>query len=103
MKIPTYRRDVIIVIGSVTTAPEHAEEALAHSLRHVQRSRLEPGCISHDVHRHAEDPLRLVFVERWQDRAAVDAHFAVPDSGEFVKAVGVLASQPPEMAIYTVS
>ena len=34
---------------------------------HVRRSRTEPGCLFHAVHRDVEEPLRLVFVERWVD------------------------------------
>jgi quinol monooxygenase YgiN len=35
----------------------------------------EPGCISHAVHVDCENPLRLVFIEQWTDRAALLAHF----------------------------
>ena len=47
----------------------------------MHRSRKEPGCISHAVHVDCENPLRLVFVEQWADRAALLAHFAVPARG----------------------
>jgi quinol monooxygenase YgiN len=33
------------------------------------------------------NPLRLVFVEQWADRAALSAHFAVPASRDFVRAL----------------
>jgi quinol monooxygenase YgiN len=31
--------------------------------------------------------MRFVFLERWLDQAAVDTHFAVPASGEFVTSI----------------
>jgi quinol monooxygenase YgiN len=52
---------MIIITGSVTGTPETIDELLAASLEHVRRSRAEPGCISHAVHRDVENPLRLVF------------------------------------------
>jgi quinol monooxygenase YgiN len=92
---------MIIVVGQVDVVPAGIEEALAHSLEHVRRSRTEPGCLSHAVHRDVEHPYRLVFVERWADREALDAHFRVPASGAFVETVSRLAAVDPVMDIYT--
>jgi quinol monooxygenase YgiN len=41
-----------------------------------------------------------VFVERWADRAALAAHFQVPASRAFVKALSALASGAPELQVY---
>jgi quinol monooxygenase YgiN len=91
---------MIIVTGSVTARPETVDEVLALCLAHVERSRLEPGCLLHTVHRDVEDPLRAVFLERWADRSALAAHFAVPASARFVRAVSRLASGPPALEVY---
>ena len=61
----------VLVTGSIQARPERIDELLALSLEHVRRSRTEPGCLSHAVHSDVEDPLRLVFVEEWADRAAL--------------------------------
>ena len=92
----------VVVTGSIQARPEHIDELLRLSLEHVRRSRAEPGCISHAVHRDVEDPLRLVFVEEWADRGALLAHFAVPASRTFVKAAAACAEAPPTMALYEV-
>ncbi|MCB1014074.1 MAG: antibiotic biosynthesis monooxygenase [Acidimicrobiales bacterium] len=94
---------MIIVTGSVVVRPESLDEAVALSLEHVRRSRAEPGCLRHSVHRDVEDPNRLVFLEYWADRAALDAHFAVPASRELVQALAGLATTPPEMDIHLVA
>jgi len=91
---------VILVIGSVVIRDGHLDGALALSQEHVHRSRAEPGCISHAVHRDTENPQRLVFVERWTDHPALMDHFAVPASNTFVRAVGALATEPPSIEIY---
>jgi quinol monooxygenase YgiN len=83
---------MILVTGSVTAREDCFAEVRKLSLDHVQRSRKEPGCISHAVHVDCENPLRLVFVEQWADRAALLAHFAVPASRDFVRALQPLAS-----------
>lgn len=91
---------MIVVLGSVLVQPDKLTEALALSQAHVRRSRTEPGCIAHALHIDAENPQRLVFVERWADQAVLQAHFKVPASGQFVAALSSLLSEPPEMTVY---
>ncbi len=70
------------------------------SLEHVHRSRKEPGCLSHAVHIDCENPLRLVFIEEWADRGALLKHFAVPESGGFVKQLRSLVAAPPDLNLF---
>jgi quinol monooxygenase YgiN len=76
----------------------HARTLVALSREHVTRSRAEPGCIAHAVHHDTEHPQRLVFVEQWSDRDALQQHFKVPAS--LVKALAALASEAPCMTLY---
>lgn len=91
---------MIVVTGSVTARRDSFDEVRKLSLEHVRRSRSEPGCISHAVHVDCEDPLRLVFIEQWADRAALLAHFAVPASREFVRALQPLAAAATTIELY---
>ena len=92
---------MILVTGRVLAKPGHLDDLLAVSLEHVRRSRTEPGCLEHGVYRDAEDPLTLVFVERWSDRVALAAHFAVPASRGFVESISQHLAAPPELNIYS--
>jgi quinol monooxygenase YgiN len=91
---------MILVTGSVVARQDSFDEVRKLSLEHVQRSRGETGCISHAVHIDCENPLRLVFIEEWADRAALLAHFAVPASGGFVKQLRWLAAAPPDLNLF---
>jgi quinol monooxygenase YgiN len=91
---------MIVVTGSMTTREDSFQEARRLSLEHVHRSRKEPGCLSHAVHIDCENPFRLVFVERWADRAALSAHFALPASRDFVRALRPLAATATTLEIY---
>ncbi|MFY9932733.1 MAG: putative quinol monooxygenase [Streptosporangiaceae bacterium] len=86
--------------ASVQARPDSIYHVLALSIAHVRRSRQEPGCVAHAVHRDCEDALRLVFFEHWADADALRAHFRMPASGAFVQEVSVLAASPPEISIY---
>src|SRR5580698_857404 len=91
---------MIVVTGSVTARDDSFAEVRKLSLQHVHRSRKEPGCISHAVHVDCENALRLVFIEQWADRAALLAHFAVPASRDFVKALQPLAAAATSIELY---
>jgi quinol monooxygenase YgiN len=91
---------MIIVLGSVLVRESRMAEAQKLSLEHVHRSRREPGCVSHAVHVDCENHQRLVFVEEWANQAALEAHFKVPESREFVVALSTLALETPKMALY---
>ena len=47
-----------------------------------------------------ENPLKLVFVERWADAEALRAHFQVPASIAFVRAIRRLAAEATRMEVY---
>jgi quinol monooxygenase YgiN len=91
---------MIVVTGSVTARDDTFNEVRTLSLEHVHRSRAEPGCISHAVHVDCENPLRLVFIEQWTDRAALLAHFAVPASRQFVRALQPLVPSATTLELY---
>jgi quinol monooxygenase YgiN len=91
---------MIIVTGSAVGTEQTIDEMLAVSLEHVHRSRTEPGCVSHAVHRDAENPLRLVFFEEWEDMDALRTHFAVPASSTFVEQLAALAVESPSLRVY---
>jgi quinol monooxygenase YgiN len=78
---------MILVTGSILACAETFDEVLELSLAHVERSRKEPGCVSYAVHVDCQNPLRLFFFEEWADETALRAHFAVPASRQFVKAL----------------
>jgi quinol monooxygenase YgiN len=91
---------MILVTGSVTARNDSFDEVQRLSLEHVRRSRLEPGCLSHAVHIDCENPLRLVFVEQWADRAALAAHFATPGTRDFVRALKSLAAGASALEVF---
>jgi quinol monooxygenase YgiN len=91
---------MIIVTGTVKVGTDQIDEALRVSLEHVHRSRTEPGCLQHSVHRDVEDPFTLFFFEQWRDAAALSDHFAVPGSRDFVNAIAGLATERPVMDIF---
>ena len=94
---------MILVLGSVVAKEGSVAEVLSLSQQHVQRSRKEPGCRAHAVHKDTENPNRLVFVEQWSTEEALWEHFKVPASRAFAKELAALAAEPPSIAVYSAS
>ena len=78
---------MILVTGSILAREDSFADVLRLCLEHVERSRKEPGCISHAVHVDCQNPLHLFFFEQWADEAALRTHFAVEGSRQFVKSL----------------
>ena len=95
--------NVIIVTGTALGTPDTIDALLDLAMRHVRRSRAEPGCLSHAVYRDVEDPNRLFFFERWASRADLDAHFALPDSNAFVGALNTITAEPASIHLDVVA
>ena len=93
---------MILLTGSVRAAPGSIERAARLCIEHVERSRREPGCISHAIHVDAEDPCHLLFVEEWESVDAVRAHFAIPASMEFIGNMADLDVEPADVHLYEV-
>jgi quinol monooxygenase YgiN len=61
----------------------------------------EPGCLEYVAHVHAEDRRRVLFYERWQGQAALDAHNASAHLAEFRAQVGPLLAAPTALGFWT--
>ena len=86
---------MVIVWGSIEAKAESIEEVMQLSLEHVRRSRQEAGCISHSVQSDLENGSRFLFFEEWEDMPALQAHFKLAESQDFVASVASLALGPP--------
>lgn len=69
---------MLYVIATLTIQPGSLDKVVAAARPCIEATRKEPGCISYDLNMDVTDNTRLVFVERWKDRAALEAHFNAP-------------------------
>jgi quinol monooxygenase YgiN len=91
---------MIVVHGSIVAKPQHAAALLNLCKTHVHRVRTEPGCLANELHHDTDNPLRLVFVERWSSKDALMAHFAQPASRDFIKRMGAMVAELPSLKMY---
>ncbi|MFZ1813657.1 MAG: putative quinol monooxygenase [Rhizobiaceae bacterium] len=74
---------MIHLIATLTIKPGSLPAVMDAVRSCLEATRREDGCISYELFTSIEDENRLVFVERWRDRAALDAHFNMPHLAEW--------------------
>lgn len=85
------------IIGTVTARPEARQELEGLLYAQVAPTRAESGCINYDFHVDAADPCVFVFYENWTDRAALDAHLALPHLQPLLSQMDRLLACPVEI------
>jgi quinol monooxygenase YgiN len=93
---------VLVVLSSATAAPGHRDELVAAARDVAAATRLDDGCLTYSFSADLEDPDRILGVEVWADRAALDAHLGHPHTERFLQAVPDLVAGAPAMAFYEV-
>jgi quinol monooxygenase YgiN len=94
---------MLLVVGRVTCDEEKREELTSLCREMQDNSRREEGCIRYGFFSAIEDENSFVAVEEWEDRAALDEHFAQPHLQEFAAKLLELVSEPPEVAIHEIA
>ncbi len=94
---------MVIVIAQARIRAESLESTLKAAREMVERTRGEPGCIAYGAHQDLGDPQRVVFVERWESQAHVDAHMALPHTREFLGMVGGVVETAPSIEMFEVA
>lgn len=94
---------MILIVATVEIKPEHWVDAKALAQQHVEQSRTEPGCISHNWYEHPEADYTLFFYEQWQNQAAIDSHFQESYSKLLAQRISQWASEPPTLKFMPVA
>lgn len=67
---------MIVIEGTVRVPPENVEKARPAMEQMIRASRAEPGCIDYAYSIDVLEPGLVRITERWESRAALQAHFA---------------------------
>jgi len=89
------------VVARARAKNEHVTQVREILSALVEPTRRESGCLSYELLQNASDPADFVFVEKWANEAAEQAHFATPHvSAALQRLVGLLTAEP-EIRRYT--
>jgi|SRR5690348_7558419 len=74
----------IVVIAHWHVSADSLTEVLSIVAELAPRSLAEPGCVGYEIFQSVSAPTELTLVERYTDRAALDAHTTSPHYQELV-------------------
>ncbi len=94
---------MLIVAGAITLDPAKRAEADAAFEKMRIATLEEPGCIEYQAYSGRGDAGIVFMFEKWQDQAALDAHFASPHMADFGAALGGLGVTAMDVKKYVVS
>jgi quinol monooxygenase YgiN len=78
---------MVIVVAHARVKPEARDRAIAAATKMRDASLQEEGCQEYGFWFAFDDENELLVFERWDDQAALDAHFQTPHLAEFAQAI----------------
>lgn len=69
----TREQRMVIVAGHIYVDPERRDAYLADCMSVVEQARRAPGCLDFAITADLVEPGRVVILERWETRGAVEA------------------------------
>ena len=93
---------MLVVLSSATAAPGRRDELVAAARAVAAATRADRGCVSYDFAADLDDPDRVLGVEVWADRAALDEHMPHDHTREFLAVAPGLVTGEPAMAFHHV-
>ncbi len=94
---------MLIVIGDATAAPGRRDELVAAAHAVASATRADRGCLTYAFAADVEDPDRILSIEIWADRAALDEHMTHDHTRAFLRVAPDLVAGEPVMAFHEVS
>lgn len=69
----------------------------------IENSNKEEGCMGYMLYQDPYEKTNFIFVERYKNQAAIDAHFATPYFKEFGTKIADMTSKPMEIKIFDIA
>ena len=79
---------MIYVVATLTIKPGSLEALRAPAATCIAETLKEKGCIAYEMFESLSDPLKLVFVEKWETREDLTAHSKQPHLAAWREASG---------------
>lgn len=89
----------LVVVVVAQAKPGQGGDAMAAFQALAVQTHAEEGCRLFALHRAPEDPDRIVLVERWASRAALDEHLTAPHLLEFRRGGADLWAAPSQIMV----
>jgi quinol monooxygenase YgiN len=93
---------LLVILSSASAAPGRRDELVAAAREVAAATRADPGCLAYSFSADVEDPDRIVGIEVWADRTALDQHMGHAHTRDFLAVVADLVAGQPMMDVHEV-
>ena len=93
---------MLIVIGNATAAPGRRDDLVAAARTVAAATRGDRGCLAYSFAADVENDNRILSIEVWADRAALDEHMQHDHTKEFMRVAPGLVAGEPVMSFHDV-
>jgi quinol monooxygenase YgiN len=90
---------MLTFVGAGHIKPDKMDQMLEALNAFMPKVRTEPGTLEYVIYRGVQDPNMVFFFERYQDQAAMDAHWATGEFKAFQEAMGPCLDGEPIMGV----
>lgn len=97
---PDYQK---MIIARVYIKPGMEDKFINEAKTIIASSNKEEGCLGYMLYQEPYEKTNFVFVEKYKNQAAVDAHFATDYFKEFGTKIADLISKPSEIKIIDIA
>ncbi|MCF7928865.1 MAG: antibiotic biosynthesis monooxygenase [Spirochaetales bacterium] len=91
---------MILLIGEIPVRSGMTDKFLQVAGRVAAASRREEGCLSYRYFKSAEGKEAVIFLEQWEDMAAIERHEKAPHFQRFQEEAAPLMAGEPQIDIY---
>ncbi len=78
----------VVVVATITARDGQTDMVRSELMQILQPTREEAACELYELHISSVDPNRFVMIERWRDKASLDAHMQTPHFQKLAAAIG---------------
>jgi len=92
----------MMILANLTVKPEKVKAFTEAAKEMIEKSNKETGCKSYQLYQDPYDNTKFVFVEEYENQAAVDAHFASDYFKAFGPKISDMVAEPAKIKIISV-
>jgi quinol monooxygenase YgiN len=92
-----------MIIARVYVKPGRESDFISAAQVMIENSNKEKGCMGYMLYQDPYEKTNLIFVERYKNQAAVDAHFATAYFKEFGTITADMTTKPAEIKILDIA
>jgi quinol monooxygenase YgiN len=93
----------MMIVAKVSIKPEKTKDFIEAAKEIIRLSNEEQGCSFYQLYQDPYDNSKFVFVEQYDNQAAVDAHFATEHFKGFGAKIGDMVLEPAQIKIVSVA